>query len=181
MFEESVILNDLLVQTKYIPRALIIGLLMVIAYLFFNENRSNAKQKIIGLIKQRWIATYIFYLAYILTGTIFARQNTAPYVKIVESFGFRKDDPNWNKEIIENIVLFIPYIWLYLKAFQTATPWKNALKVAFLTSLSIELCQLFFWLGAFQLADMVHNVLGGMIGCGIWYFEEWVKKRAGRR
>lgn len=54
-------LNDILAQAKYIPRALILGVLMGIAYLFIKENGPNAKQKILALLKQRWIATFIFY------------------------------------------------------------------------------------------------------------------------
>ena len=170
-------IKDIILQTRLIPRALILGLLLGIAYLFVEDNKQETKRKIIGLLKQRWVAAFIFYLAFILTETIFTRQNTIPYVRILGSFGLKKDDPAWNKEIIENILLFVPYTWLFLKAFHVSVLWKSSLIVAFLTSLSIEVCQLFFWLGAFQLADMVHNTLGGMIGCGIWWLTECLNKR----
>ena len=46
--------------------------------------------------------------------------------------------------IVQNLILFIPF--------------------GFLLSLSIELCQLFFRLGWFEVDDILHNVLGTYLG-----------------
>lgn len=41
--------------------------------------------------------------------------------------------------------------------------------VSFFTSLVIEGAQLLFWLGSFQLSDLFHNTLGGVIGWALWH------------
>ena len=174
------LIQDFVYQTKNIPRAIFLAILLAIAYLFFNENGTQAKSKLKGLLKQRWLATFIAYAAFILTTTLISRQNTIPYVRIFDSFGFR-GDPKWDSEIVENILIFIPYTFFYIKAFKPQTPWKAALKLSAITSVTIEICQLVFWLGSFQLADIVHNTLSGMIGCGIWYLAEWIKTKYKRQ
>ena len=55
--------------------------------------------------------------------------------------------------IIQNIVLFIPFVFLLF---------------GFLLSLSIELCQLLFRLGWFEVDDILHNVLGTYLGIRLY-------------
>ena len=86
----------------------------------------------------------------------------------MRNFGFRRNDAAWNREIIENILIFTPYTFIFLWAFRPGKPWKAALILSAVTTCVIELSQLVMWLGYFQLADIVHNVLGGMIGCAAW-------------
>lgn len=160
--------KDILSESKHIPKALLLAVILAAAYLFLRENRGRVKEKLLQLLKQGWLAAFLFYLAYILTGTIFSRQNTNPYKCILDNFGFR-DDVQWNEEIVENILLFIPYVFLYLQAFRPPKPWRSALLLSVSTTAFIELTQLLFWLGSFQLADIVHNILGGMIGYAIWH------------
>lgn len=166
------VIKDFAFQLKILPRAFVLSVLFAIAYIFFQENRGQAKKKLRSFLKKRWLAAFVFYIAFILTQTIFARQNTIPYIKLFENFGFR-GDPNWDKEIIENIILFIPYTFFYLNAIPSKVPWKAALSLSVVTSALIEISQLVFWLGLFQLADLVHNTIGGILGCGIWYCVKW--------
>lgn len=188
-------LQDMMLELRDIPRAVILAALLGVAYLFVKENRGQVKTKLLWLLRQRWLTLFIFYLAFVLTNTLFARQHTTPYVRIFENFGFGKD-PKWDKEIIENILLFVPYTFLFLQAVgkgrgwknagkgwvawrkvRINAPWKAALVLVAGTSVTIEICQLVFWLGSFQLADLVHNVMGGMIGCGLWYVVEVLTNR----
>ena len=37
------------------------------------------------------------------------------------------------------------------------------------SSLVIEILQLLLMVGQVQLSDLVHNTVGGMIGCGVWW------------
>lgn len=151
-------------------------ILLVPAFLFFAENGSKTKGKIISFLKQRWKAAFLFYLAFILIQTIFSRQITIPYRKILKSFLFLKDT-EWDKENIENILLFIPYSFLYLQAFRSLHPWKSAIILSAATSAFIEICQLLFWLGAFQIADLIHNMIGGMIGYALWIAVKSIQRR----
>lgn len=68
-------------------------------------------------------------------------------------------------EVVGNIVLFLPVgviagLILHLNLWQTAL-------VSFGLSLVIESCQWFFWLGSFEIDDLLHNTLGGVIGAAL--------------
>ena len=167
-------IQDIIRQLRIIPRVLMLVVLLALAFLFIVENGDKTKEKILAFFKQGWKVAFLFYLAYILTGTIFSRQITIPYQKIFKSFAFLSDT-KWDKEIIENVLFFIPYSFLYLQAFSPLHPWKSALILSAVTTAFIEICQLLFWLGAFQIADIIHNIIGGMIGCAIWLAVKTIK------
>ena len=65
--------------------------------------------------------------------------------------------------IVQNLILFMPFgFLLYAVADQPRT--ARILLFGFLLSLAIELCQLFFRLGWFEVDDILHNVLGTYLG-----------------
>lgn len=68
-------------------------------------------------------------------------------------------------EVVGNILLFIPVgviagLVLRLKVWQVAV-------ISFAVSLVIESCQWFFWLGSFEIDDLLHNTLGAVIGVAL--------------
>ena len=65
--------------------------------------------------------------------------------------------------IMQNIILFIPFGFLLCGATDQPRT-SRILLLGFLLSLSIELCQLFFRLGWFEVDDILHNVLGTYLG-----------------
>ena len=74
-------------------------------------------------------------------------------------------------DCIENILLFIPYIFLILYYLRTIDYKKSfsdilklSIRVAFITSFTIEFLQMVLRLGSVQLSDLVYNTLGGVIG-----------------
>lgn len=77
-----------------------------------------------------------------------------------------------NPKPILNIILFLPMcfaVFYILKSFgRKAFTDKNILiltsTISFSASLIIELIQLIFCIGTFQLSDLVYNTLGGLIG-----------------
>ncbi len=169
-------IQDLIKQFWSIPRALMLSILLIPAFLFLAENGNKTKEKVLFFLKQGWKVAFIFYLAFILIQTVFSRQITIPHQKIFKSFLFLKDT-EWDKEIIENVLFFVPYSFLYLQAFRPSHPWKSAVILSTASSAFIEICQLLFWLGAFQIADIVHNIIGGMIGCALWVALKFIQKR----
>lgn len=65
--------------------------------------------------------------------------------------------------IVQNLILFMPFgFLLYAVTDQPRT--ARILLFGFLLSLAIELCQLFFRLGWFEVDDILHNVLGTYLG-----------------
>lgn len=83
--------------------------------------------------------------------------------------------------IIFNIVMFIPLGILLplLNCIFTKVRW--ILPAAFLTTLTIETLQLLAGLGFFELDDLFHNTLGGMIGYCILMFGYRMLKRTKKR
>lgn len=61
-----------------------------------------------------------------------------------------------------NIVLFIPFGVALALLFRIDI--KKSLIIGFSISLIIECCQWFFWLGSFEVDDLIHNTLGTGIG-----------------
>lgn len=81
-------------------------------------------------------------------------------------------------ECIEIFLLFMPYIILIFWNFEEKIFGKKvylgkiilkSIKIVFLSSLTIELLQLFLRLGTFQISDLFFNTTGGLVG-GIVYF-----------
>ena len=125
------------------------------------------KEKIWNVIKRPWLLLFFLYLAYMLVSTVFSRRITNPYGKVINDFGIMVNG-KINREFLENVLLFIPCSFLYLQAFKPQKPMKSALVMVTFTTAFIELTQLLFWLGQFQISDLVHNILGGLIGIGVW-------------
>ena len=65
--------------------------------------------------------------------------------------------------IMQNLILFIPFGFLLCGATDQPRT-ARILLFGFLLSLAIELCQLFFRLGWFEVDDILHNVLGTYLG-----------------
>lgn len=86
-------------------------------------------------------------------------------------------------ECIENVVMMIPFTAVLMWTFQEkiCNHWKNILlksgKLAFIFSISIEMVQLLFRIGTFQLSDIFYNTLGGVLGGLMYYVLMKVRKR----
>ena len=69
--------------------------------------------------------------------------------------------------IMQNLILFIPFGFLLCGATDQPRT-SRILLLGFLLSLSIELCQLLFRLGWFEVDDILHNVLGTYLGIRLY-------------
>lgn len=69
--------------------------------------------------------------------------------------------------IAHNIVLFIPFGFLIIAAYPHTSTGKILL-LGFVLSLFIEVCQLVFHLGWFEVDDILHNVLGTYVGIRLY-------------
>lgn len=156
-------------QYRFIYKTFLLLFFLVVTYLFFKENGwKKAKDKMLGLIKQPWVLLFLLYISYLLSATVVGRYYKNPYGLVFSHFGIRSNDPVWNEDIRNNIVLFIPLTFLYNQCFKPKKIFFTNFMISLFASVFIELSQLIGWLGSFQFADIVHNVIGGMIGCGIW-------------
>ena len=173
----EILKEDFIRQAGYVPRTIILFAILIPAYLFVAENDKNQiKEKVKDTLKNYKVILFLFWLAFLIMSTIFTRWTEVPYRVVLDGFGF-KTAKGWNTDGLENILLFIPYTFHYLWAFHPQKPWKVALTLSLLTTVTIELLQLIFWLGAFQFSDILHNTVGGIIGCGLWRLVRWIKSR----
>ena len=136
-------------------------------YIFIRDNKGNVRNKLKQFFKQGWISFFVVYCTFLLTVTLIGRYKTNPYTNIIGTFGIFKDG-KINSEILTNILLYLPYTYSFIMAYHPRNVGICCLGLALITSCIIETMQLVFWLGQFSLADIVHNVLGGILGYGIW-------------
>lgn len=66
-------------------------------------------------------------------------------------------------EMFLNVLIFMPF-GIYLEALNKSTHFILKLGTIFLASLTFELLQYFLAMGASDVTDIIHNVLGGIIG-----------------
>jgi glycopeptide antibiotics resistance protein len=124
-----------------------------------------------------------FYTVAILHRTVLGRAFYGnPLKNVIGIFSLVDKKGNLASEPIENIVLFVPFAILLLLRFPdihkdkplfkgTSTAFRQifvATAYSALFSLCIEMSQIFFNLGEFQLADLVHNTSGGLLGAVIF-------------
>lgn len=171
--------KNIIIQLHYIPQAFFLTVLLILSFLFIRENRGRVKEKIAALRSQKWLLAFLFYTALLMTGTIIARTHTEPLRNIIGDFGFTIDG-RINKNGLINVLMFVPYTFLYINAFLPQKPFGKSLLLSLATTLFIELFQLLFWVGWFSFADIIHNITGGIIGCIVWFLLKAVKEKKTR-
>ena len=120
-----------------------------------NDKRANKLTKTL-------LITYLIMLLWILLfkfGVRFSYMEN----REVNLVPFKSDSNVDKAETILNVVIFIP---LGIYAGVLFTKWSFAKKVFyfFLTSLSFEVLQLIFKIGAFDSTDIITNTFGGVLG-----------------
>ncbi len=156
-------------QVRFLPQALILTVLLCITYLFVKDNKGHTFDRLKELMKGKLpFVLFVFWAALIFTSTVFARPLTNPYTHIFDFFLY----DGWGKFNVVgllNVLMFVPYTVLYIIAFTPDKPFIKSLQLTIATTILIEVYQLLFWAGQFSLADMTHNIIGGILGYGVWY------------
>lgn len=156
----------------------IVFLLFIVIIIYISEKIGfdkfifEIKDKFLKDYSYKWKVLFFTYSYFILDKTLISRD-----IGSINSFEYAfkggwlflvKD--TWNKvQAIENILFFIPFSFFLILGFYDLKRMKLELfkKIAFISfrvSFFIELLQLIFTLGTFQLSDIVYNTLGGVIG-----------------
>lgn len=124
-----------------------------------------------------------FYVALVLFRTLFNRFAwTNPLQNVIGIFGLYNANGELTTEAIENVILFIPliFLWLWVADKQELTFIKTlsyATRNALLCSFLIEMAQLLLRVGQVQISDLVYNTLGGIIGGVCYWTTILVKKK----
>ena len=114
------------------------------------------------------IICLVCYVVLLLYTTLIGREHTNPLHAVFEGWlPFRRYEGTWNLDTIYNIFLLTPITFLISKVFIIKTKKDIFLKIvglAFVISLFIEINQLLFQVGTFQISDLIYNTLSGLIG-----------------
>ena len=130
-----------------------------------------------GSARFRRLFLLVFCTAMILFRTLLNRSLWLnPLSNVMDGWWIWKTDSSGKAvlttECFENVILMMPFTFLLLWAAGdwilervrfSAAVWTG-IKTAAVFSLGIELCQLLFRLGTFQLSDLCYNTLGGGLG-----------------
>lgn len=154
---------------RFIPLTITLSIFFLMAFLFIRENQGHVAEKLNTFIKQNLKLTlYISYTVLMLICTVLARPFVNPFTNVL---GFIVYDGLGRVSLIGilNVLMFVPYVILYNLTFSPDESVKKSFLLSVSTTILIEFCQLIFCSGQFSLSDIIHNTVGGMIGCGIWH------------
>ena len=178
--------------------ALVLSVFVMFFVMYLGKYKNvDVKQRILNGFKEwmnnfkkskkfRRIFYFVFIVVMILFKTLLVRNvNFNPTGNVVGVWGFYRHDGTFTTEIVENIVLFIPFIFFLFfmlevtskKTTKFLAVMGKSILISFLSSLTIEMLQLFLHLGTWQLSDLAFNTLGGVIG-GLIY---WVSAKIRRK
>ncbi len=135
----------------------VILILMRIAYLYTHRDRMVLYEEVLKLI----FILYILLLYYVVTFQD-ANYNTSNFVPFREIFRYKLLSAGFFKNILGNIILFIPfgmYITYYLETKKIYMP----IIITFITSVTIEFAQYKIGRTA-DVDDIILNVVGGIFG-----------------
>ena len=172
--------EDLLLQLRnHLGPTLILALVFIPAFLYFRDHKLK---DIFSSVKIQQVM-FLTYLSFLLIGTVIGRGHISEPLKSVFEHLWFTSDMAYNKQIMQNIIIFVPYTFLYC----FSSNYNNvsllpltAILLAFGTSVFFECCQLLFFLGYFQFSDILWNTVGGTIGAGIWIGCKAVRDRVKR-
>lgn len=127
---------------------------------------------------KEWRRTFalMFCVSMILLRTVFCRKIWGnPLSDIFGNWSFKYADGTLNTELLENILLFIPFSFFMLLRFGTRNMKLQSclfysLKYSMFFSSAIEISQIFFRVGTFQISDLLTNTFGGILGGILYYF-----------
>lgn len=144
-------------------------MLYLMLYKFLYKKIFKGKKQLNG-VKIISIIMFSVYILGVIFLTCFSRSglriwksfNIIPFKSFIEmKYDFYYPSIN---QILLNIVLFMPFGFLLPLINQRFNKWYNTIIFGFLVSLLIELSQLIFSIGIFDVDDLITNTLGTIFG-----------------
>lgn len=165
---------------------LLLGIIMAAAVLllfaagyFFIYKKLLKGEKTVRFWNLFWGALLVCYVVVVLGATMFSRteaprgnirlQPFASYRYAWNSFSER----DW-RNLILNILMFVPFGFMLPLVFQSFRIFWKTYLAGFLFTLLIEVSQILFQRGVFELDDIMNNLLGAIIGYGFYRLFHWL-------
>ncbi len=156
------IYKDMLSVMRYLPAGIAIGI-PVAGVLYFLCRKKKQKTTFGELLPMVCFGVYFGVIAVI---TFFSRELGSRADKDIDLTLFSTwgiNDRN-NAYVIENVLLFVPYTFLYCCAYKDRRNFVSCFLLGAVTSLCIECMQLATARGVFQIDDIITNLLGAILG-----------------
>lgn len=113
----------------------------------------------------------VIYIAFLLEITLIQRigiEQEPPFSKVLEGWSIFKTNKKMYLDFgpIINCLVMIPMAFVTKYAFRIKDKYvAKTVLLSFGASCAIEICQIIFRLGTFQISDLVYNTISGLIGC----------------
>lgn len=168
--------------TRYAIEGCVVAIFVIIAFfigykLIYQKCLHGTKR--ISKWKAIWLIVFIVYGVVLVGATFLSRGGSYSRAQIVPPFASYKEA--WYqgrmsnvRNIVVNILLFVPLGFLLPIGLKRIRPyWKTALVGGAVTVL-IECLQLVTKRGIFECDDIINNLVGILIGYGIFAFINWI-------
>ena len=153
---------------------LVIFLVIIILFRIFYHKNSGKRIILHEEILQLVFVTYILLLFELVTDrdVVMSGTNLIPFKEILR---YKVGSANFYKQVIGNIVMFIPF-GFFASYYTKSKKMSNLILMTFLASLTIEIVQKYIG-RSFDIDDIILNVLGGMLGFFIYVGLDAISKK----
>lgn len=168
------IIRDILAVLCYLPYGVIVGALMIIILKGINKHRIKKHQAPVPVAAK---TCFFMYVTILLVITFLSRESGSRNGIDLHFFSTWGINERNNAYVIENILLFVPYGFLGAWAFPFVRSLIGCTFLGIMTSLGIEYLQMITERGFFQIDDILTNMLGAILGNGmfvvLWKLVQW--------
>jgi glycopeptide antibiotics resistance protein len=154
------IIKDLITVLRYFPYGLVVGIFAAVMLGTWNDRIKRHGKRGFCLASR---VCFFMYLAIILCITFLSRESgygREPDFRLFSTLGINARN---NAYVVENILLFIPYGFIFPWSFEKMRKPHISVAAGFITSFLIEALQLITGRGFFQIDDIITNTIG-MLG-----------------
>ncbi len=149
------------------------------------------RNKLFRVLEILLFVVYLAVLCYFLfiadrMGRTFSERvyhyNLMPLKEIGRFWTYRQTLGVWSVllNLIGNVVAFIPFGLFLPRLFPACRRFILTVVLAFEFSLCVEILQLVWKVGSFDVDDLLLNTLGGILGFLVYRILAWVKEKSGR-
>ncbi len=156
----------------YIAVGIVLAAVFLIGYFLTHVKKRNKKSKPLWAV---FFAAFICYIVVVIGATMLSRHMHFGMQYVYQLHPFYSYKLAWNyflfsewRNIILNILMFVPFGFMLPILFKKLRSFWKVYLAGFAFTLAIELTQLVFRLGIFEVDDLFDNLLGAMIGYGLF-------------
>ncbi|MDE6385440.1 MAG: VanZ family protein [Eubacterium sp.] len=156
----------------YIAVGIVLAAAFLIGYFLTHIKKKNKKSKPLWAV---FFAAFICYIVVVIGATMLSRHMHFGMQYVYQLHPFYSYKLAWNyflfsewRNIILNILMFVPFGFMLPILFKKLRSFWKVYLAGFAFTLAIELTQLVFRLGIFEVDDLFDNLLGAMIGYGLF-------------